>query len=44
MHGVERVGCRTVRAFISGTVGKKMGLTAKSNKAEDVRRSYSVKA
>jgi hypothetical protein len=25
-------------------VGKKMGLTVKATKAEDVRRSYSVKA
>jgi hypothetical protein len=34
----------SVRGFISGTVGKKMGLTVESTKAEDGERSYSVKA
>ena len=34
----------SVRGFISGTVGKKMGLTVASTKAEDGERSYSVKA
>jgi Protein of unknown function (DUF3489) len=33
----------SVRGFISGTVGKKMGLTVESTKAEDGERSYSVK-
>ncbi len=32
----------SVRGFISGTVGKKMGLTVESTKAEDGQRSYSV--
>ena len=30
--------------FLSGTVGKKMGLSVTSTKAEDGERSYSVKA
>jgi hypothetical protein len=34
----------SVRGFISGTVGKKMGLTVESTKAKDGQRSYSVKA
>ena len=34
----------SVRGFISGTVGNKMGLTVESIKAEDGQRSYSVKA
>ena len=34
----------SVRGFISGTVGKKMGLTVESTKAEDGQRSYSVKS
>jgi Protein of unknown function (DUF3489) len=34
----------SVRGFLSGTVGKKMGLTVESTKAEDGERSYSVKA
>ncbi len=34
----------SVRGFLSGTVGKKMGLTVISTKAEDGERSYSVKA
>jgi hypothetical protein len=34
----------SVRGFISGTVGKRMGLTVESTKAEDGERSYSVKA
>jgi hypothetical protein len=34
----------SVRGFLSGTVGKKMGLTVVSTKAEDGERSYSVKA
>jgi hypothetical protein len=34
----------SIRGFISGTVGKKMGLTVESIKAEDGQRSYSVKA
>jgi hypothetical protein len=33
----------SVRGFISGTVGKKMGLTVASTKAKDGERSYSVK-
>jgi hypothetical protein len=33
----------SVRGFISGTVGKKMGLTVTSTKGEDGERSYSVK-
>jgi Flp pilus assembly protein TadG len=32
----------SVRGFLSGTVGKKMGLTVASEKREDGERSYSV--
>jgi hypothetical protein len=34
----------SVRGFISGAVGKKMGLTVESTKSEDGERRYSVKA
>jgi Protein of unknown function (DUF3489) len=34
----------SVRGFLSGTVGKKMGLTVTSTKSEDGERTYSVKA
>ena len=34
----------SVRGFLSGTIGKKMGLTVTSTKGEDGERSYSVKA
>ena len=34
----------SVRGFLSGTVGEKMGLTVTSTKGEDGERSYSVKA
>jgi hypothetical protein len=34
----------SIRGFLSGTVGKKMGLAVKSTKGEDGERSYSVKA
>ena len=34
----------SVRGFLSGTVGKKMGLTVTSTKAEDGERTYSVEA
>jgi uncharacterized protein DUF3489 len=34
----------SLRGFISGTLGKKMGLTVTSTKGEDGERSYSVKA
>jgi hypothetical protein len=34
----------SVRGFLSGTVGKKMGLTVTSAKGEDDERTYSVKA
>jgi hypothetical protein len=33
----------SVRGFLSGTVGKKMGLTVVSTKSEDGERTYSVK-
>ena len=33
----------SVRGFLSGTIGKKMGLTIKSTKGEDGKRSYSIK-
>jgi hypothetical protein len=33
----------SVRGFLSGTVGKKMGLTVTSTKGEDRERTYSVK-
>jgi hypothetical protein len=32
----------SVRGFISGTLGKKMGLTVKSEKREDGTRVYSI--
>jgi hypothetical protein len=34
----------SVRGFLSGTVGKKMGLAVTSTKGDDGERSYSVKA
>ncbi len=34
----------SVRGFLSGTVGKKMGLTVVSAKGEDGERTYSVEA
>jgi hypothetical protein len=34
----------SVRGFISGTLGKKMGLTVISTKVEDGERTYSLKA
>ena len=34
----------SVRGFLSGTVGKKMGLTIASTKTEDGGRNYSIKA
>ena len=33
----------SLRGFLSGTVGKKLGLTVVSTKTEDGERSYSVK-
>ena len=33
----------SVRGFLSGTLGKKMGLTVKSTKAAEEERRYSVK-
>jgi hypothetical protein len=33
----------SVRGFLSGALGKKMGLTVASTKAEDAERRYSVK-
>ena len=34
----------SLRGFVSGTLGKKMGLAVTSTKGEDGERSYSVKA
>jgi hypothetical protein len=34
----------SLRGFISGTLGKKMGLTVTSTKGEDGERGYSVKS
>jgi Protein of unknown function (DUF3489) len=34
----------SVRGFLSGTIGKKMGLTVVSIKGEDGERTYSIKA
>ena len=34
----------SVRGFLSGTVGKKMGLTVISTKGEDGERSYSLQS
>jgi hypothetical protein len=33
----------SVRGFLSGTIGKKMGLTVASTKSEDGERTYSIK-
>jgi hypothetical protein len=33
-----------VRGFLSGTIGKKMGLTLTSSKGDDGERIYSVEA
>jgi hypothetical protein len=32
----------SVRGFLSGTIGKKMGLSVMSTKSEDGERSYSI--
>jgi hypothetical protein len=34
----------SVRGFISGTLGKKMGLTVLSTKAENGERTYSIQS
>jgi hypothetical protein len=34
----------SVRGFISGTLGKKLGLTVESAKSEDGKRTYSLKS
>jgi len=34
----------SVRGFLSGTVGKKLGLAVVSTKVEDGERTYSIKA
>jgi hypothetical protein len=34
----------SVRGFLSGTLGKKMGLTVESTKGEDGERTYSIKS
>jgi hypothetical protein len=34
----------SVRGFLSGTIGKKMGMTVISTKSEDGERTYSVKS
>jgi hypothetical protein len=34
----------SVRGFLSGTIGKKMGRAVNSTKGEDGERSYSIKA
>jgi hypothetical protein len=34
----------SVRGFISGTLGKKLGLTVASTKGDDGERTYSIKA
>jgi Protein of unknown function (DUF3489) len=34
----------SVRGFLSGTIGKKMGLSVTSTKSEDGERTYSIKA
>ena len=44
---LQRAGrwqAHSVRGFLSGTVGKKLGLTVISTKVEDGERTYSVKA
>ena len=35
-------GAHSVRGFLSGTIGKKMGLVVTSTKSEDGERKYSV--
>ncbi len=34
----------SVRGFLSGTVGKKMGLKVESTKSEDSKRKYQIKS
>ena len=34
----------SVRGFLSGTIGKKMGLVVRSTKGDSGERSYSIKA
>ena len=34
----------SIRGFLSGTIGKKLGLAVKSTKGKDGERSYSIKA
>jgi len=34
----------SVRGFLSGTIGKKMGLKVASTKTEDGERTYSIKS
>ena len=41
---LKATGWQPLRGFISGTLGKKMGLTVTSTKSGDGERSYSVKA
>jgi len=33
----------SIRGFLSGTIGKKLGLAVKSTKGKDGERSYSIK-
>jgi hypothetical protein len=33
----------SIRGFLSGTIGKKMGLAVTSTKGEDGERNYSIK-
>jgi hypothetical protein len=40
---LPRYGPHSVRGFLSGAVGKKMGLTVESTKTESGDRHYSVK-
>jgi hypothetical protein len=44
LMGVTKWQPHSVRGFISGTLGKKMGLTVESAKSEDGKRSYSLKS
>jgi hypothetical protein len=41
---LKATGGSRIPCVVSGTVGKKLGLTLKSTKGEDGERSYSIKA
>ena len=46
VYSIAKTGwqAHSVRGFISGTLGKKLGLAVESAKGEDGERTYSVEA